>query len=162
MRGPIPVELGNLGSLERLLLRGNIWLSSPLPVSLIELTGIEVFRAEDTGLCAPPDADFQAWLTGIAEASVTHCGAVRDPVLPETVYLTPDVITPADPSSFDAAWYAGRDRRPMWTPATSGLVWYDSMYVFEADWGPHRAELWAHPSYRPSRRRWRRSRDTGR
>ena len=145
LTGPIPVELGNLDSLERLFLNRNIWLSGPLPLFLIELTGIEVFNAEDTGLCAPLDADFQAWLAGITEASVTNCG-VRNPVLPGTVWLSPDVITPADPSSFDSAWYVGRDRRPMAEP-TGEHVWHDSMYVFEADWGPHRAELWAHPSY---------------
>ena len=146
LTGSIPVELGNLGSLERLFFQKNLWLSGPLPLSLIELTGVEVFNAEETGLCAPLDADFQAWLAGITEASVTNCGAVRNPVLPGTVFLSPDVITPADPSALDSVRYVGTGIRSFWDPFVED--WRDTdTYLFSAHFGEHVIEVQAHPRY---------------
>ena len=147
LTGSIPAELGNLGSLERLFLRNNLWLSGPLPLSLIEFTEMEVFRADRTGLCVPLDADFQVWLAGITEASVTNCGAVRDPVLPDTVWLSPDVITPADPSALESVQYVGRGTRGFFDPFVKDWRDVDGLYLFRAHFGQHVIEVQAHPRY---------------
>ena len=147
LTGSIPVELGNLASLERLSLRNNLWLSGSLPLSLIELTEMEVLRVDRTGLCAPIDADFQVWLEGITEAFVTNCGEVQDPLLPDTVWLLPDVISPADPSALDSVQYFGRGTRGFFDPFVR--EWRDdlSLYLFRAHFGQHVIEVQAHPRY---------------
>ena len=147
LTGSIPAELGNLASLERLSLRNNLWLSGPLPHSLIELTEMEFLSADRTGLCAPLDADFHVWLEGITEASVRNCGEIQDPVLPDTVWLSPDVITPADPSALDSVQYVGRGTRGFFDPFVKD--WRDdlNLYLFRAHFGQHVMEVQAHPHY---------------
>ena len=147
LTGSIPVEFGNLTSLERLFLRRNLWLSGPLPLSLVALTEMEVFRVDETGLCAPLDADFQVWLEGITDASVMNCGEVPNPVLSGTVWHSPDVITPADPSALDSVQYVGRGTRGFFDPFVKD--WRDdlNLYLFRARFGQHVMEVQAHPRY---------------
>ncbi|MCE2422007.1 MAG: hypothetical protein J4G03_01610 [Gemmatimonadetes bacterium] len=66
LTGSIPAELGNLESLWGLLLQGNSGLTGPLPDDLTGTTPY-VFHWYDTGLCAPTDAAFQAWLDSIPD-----------------------------------------------------------------------------------------------
>ena len=73
LSGAVPAELGNLDSLLELSLNGNTALSGPLPPALARLTRLEVLDVSDTGLCAPPDAAFQAWLRGIPNRRVVPC-----------------------------------------------------------------------------------------
>ena len=74
LSGEIPPELGNLANLERLNLDGNSSLSGPLPSSFTGLTSLEFLSLEGTGLCAPTDAAFQAWLQGVHNKSgVVNC-----------------------------------------------------------------------------------------
>ena len=73
LSGAVPAELGNLDSLLELSLNGNTALSGPLPPALARLTRLEVLDVSDTGLCAPPDAAFQAWLRGITNRRVVPC-----------------------------------------------------------------------------------------
>ena len=74
LTGPVPAELGDLDSLTDLRLHGNSGLRGPLPN---ELTGtpLNTFQWYDTGLCAPTDAVFQAWLDSISdEQGALDCG----------------------------------------------------------------------------------------
>ena len=73
LSGAIPSALGNLINLKELNFHQNASLKGPLPQSLTRLTKLEKFRFEDTGLCAPLDAAFQAWLQGIATTSGSNC-----------------------------------------------------------------------------------------
>ncbi|WP_420461974.1 leucine-rich repeat domain-containing protein [Candidatus Palauibacter sp.] len=97
--GPIPAELGQLDSLavlyvddnmlsgslppelgatdmHRLWLQNNPDLSGPLPDEFTAMTELWELIASGTGLCAPTDADFRAWLNDIvAKWRVQTCGA---------------------------------------------------------------------------------------
>ena len=73
LSGEIPSALGNLINLKELNFHRNASLEGPLPQSLTRLTKLEKFRFSNTGLCAPLDAAFQAWLEGIAETSGSNC-----------------------------------------------------------------------------------------
>ena len=72
LSGSIPKELGNLTNLVLLTLNSN-QLSGALPQNLTRLTKLERFYFQDTGLCAPLDAAFQAWLQGIANTNGSNC-----------------------------------------------------------------------------------------
>ena len=73
LSGEIPSSLGNLSSLTRLRFTYNRSLTGPLPQSLTKLLRLETFWFDDTGLCAPVDADFQSWLDGIDSARGVDC-----------------------------------------------------------------------------------------
>ena len=67
LSGSIPSSLGNLSSLGALFLFDN-GLSGPIPTefsNLSDLAWLELSPGNE-GLCAPNDAEFQAWLEGIA------------------------------------------------------------------------------------------------
>ena len=66
LTGEIPTELGSLSNLQRLYLKDNSGLSGPLPGSFTGLTSLTYLDLSGTGLCAPTDASFQAWLENIA------------------------------------------------------------------------------------------------
>ena len=73
LSGALPSELGNLTKLEVLILNYN-QLSGALPQSLTRLTKLMNFSfGQGTGLCAPPDPAFQAWLEGIADTDGPTC-----------------------------------------------------------------------------------------
>ena len=79
LSGEIPPAQGSLANLAALGLGGNSSLSGPLPSSFTGLTSLNSLSLTATGLCAPTDAAFQAWLGGIAERfGVVNCGS--DPV----------------------------------------------------------------------------------
>jgi DNA-binding SARP family transcriptional activator len=67
--GSLPSELGNLTELRELYINWNPQ-SGPLPMSLINLN-LEIFYFDGTGLCEPPDAAFQEWLSDIDELGRT-------------------------------------------------------------------------------------------
>ena len=68
LSGPVPPALGELANLKTLNLAFNASLSGPLPQAITGLP-LESLRLEGTAVCAPPQAEFQAWLNGIAETS---------------------------------------------------------------------------------------------
>ena len=66
LTGEVPEQLGSLSNLEQLHLRGNK-LTGELPQALTGLTVLQEFSFHlNTGLCAPVDGAFQAWLGGMA------------------------------------------------------------------------------------------------
>ena len=80
LSGEMPSELGSLANLRQLRLDDNSSLSGPLPGSFIGLTLLSSLSLSGTGLCAPTDAAFQAWLGGIASSlGVVNCAA--DPLI---------------------------------------------------------------------------------
>ena len=76
LSGPVPPEFGDLDALIWLHLQNNPDLSGPLPDELTSLTALEQLIAGGTGLCAPTDAEFRAWLNDVvAKWRVQSCGA---------------------------------------------------------------------------------------
>ena len=74
LSGPVPDTLANLTSLVELRLHQNR-LTGELPRGLMDLSNLRRLRIEDNaGLCAPADADFQAWLATLDEF-VSDCDA---------------------------------------------------------------------------------------
>ena len=65
LSGSVPPELGNLSSLQELDFADNADLAGPLPGSLTHLTNLGEMDLNGTGLCAPVDQAFQAWLGGV-------------------------------------------------------------------------------------------------
>ena len=78
LSGSIPAELGSLAKLEWLNLDGNSALSGPLPGSLTGLTSLRDLTLDDTGLCAPTDDGFQAWLQDLEYKSGVFSCAPAD------------------------------------------------------------------------------------
>ena len=72
--GPVPASLGNLTMLTDLRIPASN-LSGPLPTELTALP-LRRFDFNNTDLCEPPNADFQAWLDGIQTLLSTElvCG----------------------------------------------------------------------------------------
>ena len=74
LEGGVPEEFGGIGSLRELDLTNNAGMSGTLPHSLTALE-LRAFLAGGTDLCAPRDADFQAWLDGVFKRRVKPCQA---------------------------------------------------------------------------------------
>ncbi len=83
LTGVVPPELGNLGFLHTLNLGGNTGLSGPLPLTFTELD-LDNLNVAGTGICAPPDHGFQAWLQSLSFGRVPDCTRPDGPAL----YLT--------------------------------------------------------------------------
>ena len=79
LSGTVPPELGGLASLRGLGLTGNPRLTGPLPAELASLGRLERLLAGGTGLCAPADPAFTAWLDGIHTRRVAPCAGREAP-----------------------------------------------------------------------------------
>lgn len=66
LSGSVPPEIGQLSELTRLSVGWNPGLTGPLPMELTNLR-LRLFYWVNTGLCAPSDGAFQAWLTTIED-----------------------------------------------------------------------------------------------
>ena len=75
LNGPLPPQWGNLRRLELLTVAAND-LSGPIPLEYVNLP-LSRFDWGETGLCAPLDAAFQAWLETIRKVE-TGPGCVTD------------------------------------------------------------------------------------
>ena len=111
LSGEIPSELGSLSNLRILYLFGNPSLSGPLPGSFTGLTSLNSLDLTATGLCAPTDAAFQAWLRGIAyRHGVVNCAAEEPvPAGPPVVPGAPRGLraaVKADEAKVDLSWTA--------------------------------------------------------
>ena len=71
LTGGIPEEFEHLGNLHTLQLHSNYQLTGPLPLKLVGLP-LEVISLYNTGLCAPMNPVFQAWLLDIPEINGTY------------------------------------------------------------------------------------------
>ena len=70
LNGTIPPGLGNLSNLWALILRNNQLIGS-IPLSFVNLINLDGFSYENTGLCEPNDASFQAWKSTVSSWSGT-------------------------------------------------------------------------------------------
>ncbi len=77
LTGGIPPEIGRLARLRVLGARGNNFPPGPLPQAMTHLDNLETLRLDRTWLCAPLDADFQAWLGAIDDVEVDDCEDVE-------------------------------------------------------------------------------------
>lgn len=76
LEGTIPPEIGNLTQLTRLSLANNE-LSGAIEPELLQLVNLTELLLQGTGVCAPTDAEFMEWLSGISEQNVANCADVR-------------------------------------------------------------------------------------
>ena len=83
LEGPVPPEFGGMANLTELELGNNAGMTGQLPMSLTGLR-LNVLTAGGTGLCAPPDPDFQAWLKGVHRRRIEPCEETEPPA----AYLT--------------------------------------------------------------------------
>ena len=71
--GKVPEQLGNLAGLGSLTLQGNRGLLGRLPETLTKIQNFWRLRFNGTGLCAPVDGGFQAWLRQIHDRQGPNC-----------------------------------------------------------------------------------------
>ena len=83
LEGPVPSEFGGMANLTELALGHNTGMAGQLPMSLTGLR-LNVLTAGGTSLCAPSDADFQAWLERVYKRRIDPC----DETEPPAAYLT--------------------------------------------------------------------------
>ena len=74
--GKVPEQLGNLVGLGSLTLQGNRGLLGRLPETLTKIENFWRLRFNGTGLCAPIDEDFQAWILRIPDREGPDCPSV--------------------------------------------------------------------------------------
>ena len=88
LRGQLPGALGTLAAMTRLRIGRND-LSGRLPASLTRLSLVE-FHYDDTELCAPTDASFQAWLNGVPshEGTGVECAPLSERDILGAIYET--------------------------------------------------------------------------
>ncbi len=83
--GAVPPELGALTGLGALTLSNNEALDGSLPQDLTALGELDVLLAGGTGLCAPPDPSFFAWLDGIRKRRLATCADAPAAYLTQSV-----------------------------------------------------------------------------
>lgn len=81
LSGRVPQELGQLASLQYLYLNAN-QLAGPLPQALTNLTKLFSFNYDASLLCAPDNAAFRTWLSGLrSKPDGTTCKQLHLPVV---------------------------------------------------------------------------------
>ncbi len=84
LSGSLPGELGEMTGLRSLVLIDNRELAGVLPSGLTRLARLEALHTTGTGLCAPSDPGFLAWLERVPSQRVRPCDSVVAPA----AYLT--------------------------------------------------------------------------
>lgn len=68
----LPAEIANIGSLRKLVVTDNPFLSGPLQKAMTRLD-LDVLHLDGTNMCVPADAAFQDWLRRISDVRATTC-----------------------------------------------------------------------------------------
>ena len=100
LTGTITPGVGQWENLEQLILSVNDELTGQLPVELSDLSNLAILNISGTNVCAPSDADFQAWLATITFQGGTVC---EPPAAPE------NLTTMAGNARVTLAWTKGDD-----------------------------------------------------
>ncbi|MYD00248.1 MAG: hypothetical protein F4X13_13375 [Gammaproteobacteria bacterium] len=96
LSGGVPGAIGGLRELAELRVGRNPGLEGALPFALRRLERMRTLLHDNTGLCASPAPDFQAWYTAIEQAAGTICdNPDQVTVALPMVYLTQSVQTPS-------------------------------------------------------------------
>ena len=101
LTGEIPPELGDLTNLQYLYLNDNNELSGEIPAELGDLANLQEFDIRNTGLCAPTDTAFQAWLATINFQGAV-CAVTPPPPPPPPPPPKPTTSAPGVPSNLTA------------------------------------------------------------
>ena len=80
--GALPPELGDITGLRVLMLHGNRELSGFLPSALTKISNLTQLTFMDTGLCAPLDGMFQAWIRKVQDRQGHDCVPESTSVMP--------------------------------------------------------------------------------
>ena len=73
LEGPLPDGIAELTYLGYLWVGNNPGLSGPVPAAMTTLDYLQSFKSGLTGLCAPQDADFLNWLSGVPFHRLARC-----------------------------------------------------------------------------------------
>ena len=84
LTGPVPPEFGGMSSLKRFALTNNPGMEGTLPLRLTELHRLEGLLAGGTDLCSPSNSRFQTWLNGVHKRRISPCFEEEPPM----AYLT--------------------------------------------------------------------------
>ena len=96
LSGAVPGSIAGLHELAELRLGRNPGLEGALPFALRGLERVRVLLHDDTGLCASPAPDFQAWYAAIEQTAGAVCdNPDRVTVSLPMVYLTQSVQAPS-------------------------------------------------------------------
>ena len=96
LSGAFPGTIAGLQELAELRVGRNAGLEGVLPFALRRLERVRVLHYDDTGLCASPSANFQAWYTAIEETAGAICDNSEEvAVSMPMVYLTQSVQNPS-------------------------------------------------------------------
>ena len=96
LSGALPGAIGLLRELAELRVGRNTGLEGALPFDLRRLTRLRVLFHDDTGLCASPSPDFQAWYAAVEQTAGAICDNPEQiTVSLPMVYLTQSVQTPS-------------------------------------------------------------------
>lgn len=94
LSGAFPRAIAGLSELTELRVGRNAGLEGALPFGLRRLEHLRALDYGDTGLCASPSANFQAWLAAIPETAGAICDNPDEVTVSlATVYLTQSVQT---------------------------------------------------------------------
>ena len=117
LTGPLPPRLGNLARLRSLVLGPNR-LTGSLPGDLTRLSALEELVIADTGLCAPADDAFQAWLAALDNFLGDICNRPPQPV---DAIPAQALIASGPAGSVSAApYFSDPDEDPLTWSAASG------------------------------------------
>ena len=96
LSGAVPSAIAGLRELTELRVGRNAGLEGALPFALRRLERVRVLLHDDTGLCASPAPDFQAWYTAVEQTAGGICdNPDQITVSLPMVYLTQSVQTPS-------------------------------------------------------------------
>ena len=95
LSGALPDAIAGLHELAELRVGRNPRIEGALPFDLRHLRRLRVLLHDDTGLCASPSPDFQAWYTAVERTAGAICGNPDQVTVSlPMVYLTQSVQTP--------------------------------------------------------------------